>query len=533
MVDRRRKARPKMADEPPRAGQGLGRRVDSGKRNKVQDGSSEETSGFPTAPRPFGLGATLALVLVTTFGARMVLLAFPAVILPDATLQLLFLIAVLIAAVTFGFWTGLVAALLAFGALNYFFTVPLYTFHISRPQDLFALLVFLFVAALAGLLAGRLHDRAEAAQARAEALSILGALSSDLAGAETRTAALAAALRHMSRLCRGPAFALTRRDERVHVLLAEPAHRGLDPTELSAAERCLRTGRIEPAAAYGWPGSALSFLPVTDGDCGIALGHGRLVGREAPRLGLAILALAEQLRLALQRLDYAEKARAERLRAEAEATRSAVLTSLSHDLRTPLATILGAASALKELDASLSPAARVDLLDAIEEEASRMNQHVSNLLQMTRLELAAPRNSNWVDLNDTAEAAVTRARRSFKESNIMLRLAPDLPMIRAEGGLLEQALFNLIDNALQHGRAPVSVETGRLPGRVFLRVRDTGAGLSDALREWLAGPEMRPHAGQRGLGLAVAKGIARHLDGTLLWQDGAFTLAMPDTTEAP
>lgn len=501
--------------------------------DKVQDGLSEEPSGFPPAPGPFGLGATFALVLLTSFGARVALAVFPAAILPEATLPMLFLITVLLSAVAFGFWTGLLAAVLAFGALNYFFTVPLYTFHISRPQDLFALLVFLIVAALAGLLAGRLHDRAEAAQTRAEALTILGALSSDLAAAETRTAALAAALRHMARLCGGPAVVLTRRDEHILVLMSDPVDRGLDPVELSAAERCLRTGRIEPAAAQGWPGSALSFLPITEGEGGIALGHGRLAGREGPLRGLAIIALAEQLRLALQRLDFAENAQAERQRAEVEATRSAVLTSLSHDLRTPLATILGAASALKDLDASLSPAARIDLLAAIEEEAGRLNQHVTNLLQLTRLELDAPRRPTWVDLNDTAEAAVSRARRSFKDADIAMRLAPDLPMIRAEGGLLEQALFNLIDNALHHGRAPVSVESGNLHDAVFVRVRDAGNGPSDLLRTWLAGPEMRPALGQRGLGLAVAKAIARHLGGRLSWQDGAFTLSLPNTTEKP
>ena len=124
----------------------------------------------------------------------------------------------------------------------------------------------------------------------------------------------------------------------------------------------------------------------------------------------AIAAMARQLRLALQRLDFAGRARAERLRAEAEATRAAVLASLGHDLRTPLATILGAASSLRELD--LSAAARDDLLTAIEEEAERLNRHVANLLQLSRLELGAAPRRDWVDLNDIAEAADAGRRRA-------------------------------------------------------------------------------------------------------------------------
>lgn len=485
---------------------------------------------LPPAPRVAGVVLTLALVALTALAARLAVTTLPRDALPETALPLVFLVAVLLSAVTFGFWTGLVAAITAFAALNFLFTDPLFTFHVARPQDLFALLVFLIVAALAGLLAGRLHDRAEAARARAEALGVLADLSSALAAAETADQALAAALPSLSLLCQGPAVIVTREaggeSGGVRVLLPEGA--ALDPATLAAAERGFRTGQAQPAAATRWEGSQLTFLPLTES---LLIGHPPLTGREGPRRDLAVRALAQQTRLALQRLDFAAKAQAERLRAEAEAMRAAVLTSLGHDLRTPLATILGSASALKELDAGLAPEARNDLLLAIEEEAARLNAHVSNLMQLSRLELAAPPRRDWVDLNDIVAAAVARARRAVKGADLHMTLA-DLPMIRSEGGLIEQAVFNLIDNALAHGRGPVEVATsagpGPSPGLVRVTLRDQGPGLPPPLAEWLSGPDLRPAPGQRGLGLAVAKGIARHLGGTLDWADGAFSLTLPE-----
>lgn len=473
-----------------------------------RDALDQDLRGLPPAPGLWGLAVTLALIGGTSGLAKLAMTLVP---LPEAALPMVFLVAVLLASVAFGFWTGLFAAVTGFAALNYLFTEPLYSFHISRPQDVFALLVFLLVAGLAGLLAGRLHDRAEAARARAEALGVLSHLSSDLALATTPDEVLTVALHHLEALA-APA------------LLVTPQTLGnLPATAVAAAERCLRRNQPQPAAAAGWPGEDYGFLPLTEG---LALGHGRLSGREAPRRAQAIAALADQTRAALQRLDFADKAHAERLRAEAFATRSAVLTSLSHDLRTPLATILGAASALKELDASLPSEARSDLLTAIEEEAERLNRHVANLLQLSRLELGAAPRRDWVDLNDIAEAATTRARRAFAGAQIDLDLGT-LPMIRTEGGLVEQALFNLIDNGLTHGASPVRISSGQ-NGVLWLRVGDGGPGLPPALRAWLASPDMRPAPGQRGLGLAVAKGIAKHLGGSLTAEDGSLTLRLPE-----
>ena len=559
----------------------------------------DDRGRWPPPPRLRDLGLTLALVCLTGLGAHLARAILPEAVLPAEVLPLIFLVTVLVSAVALGFWSGLCAALLAFGALNFLFTEPLYTLHVARVADLVALTEFLLVAALAGLLAGRLHDRAEAARTRAEALAVLADLSEALARAQSPQAALEAALPPLARLAKGEAILVTPEGR-------QPPGATLDPWTQAAADRALRSGQPQPAAAPGWEGSRLSFIPLGEG---LLLGHAPIPGHEAPLREGAIAALAHQLRMALQRLDFAARAQAERLRAEAEAARAAVLTSLGHDLRTPLATILGAASALRELD--LPEAARADLLTAIEEEAGRLNAHVSNLVQLSRLELAAAPRRDWVDVNDRVTAAATRLRRAVKGADLRLELA-DLPMIQSAGGLIEQAVFNLMDNALAHGRTPVrivtgsggagsgaggpnseapsaadpsaadpsaaapsSLDTGPMdpspegtnsaapsaagqssagqssggqssagpssaapssaapssghPGPVTLTVSisDQGPGLPEPLAAWLRGPDLRPAPGQAGLGLAVAKGIARHLGGDLAQKGATLTLTLP------
>lgn len=467
-------------------------------------------------------GAVLAAVSVAL--AAGIVLAWQEK-LPATTVPLIFLMAVLVSAVLSGFWVGVATAAAAFFVMNFLFTEPFFTLQVSRPQDIVTLGVFLCAAGLVGSLAGSLRDRAEAARTRAGTLAILSAFSARLAEVDTRDAALAQAVAHLSALAGGDAVAVVLSDLPKPVA-AMPALAELAVPDAQAAERCLRSGRVEHASAEGWQGAALTFLPVPDGTGLLALGHCRLSGADTAQRSVAVSALVEQLALALRRLDASLSAAAARQDAEAEATRSALLASLSHDLRTPLATILGAASTLTELHDGLSPAARADLLAAISQEAGRLNLHVTNLLQMTRLSRSILPRLEWVDVNDIAQSAVARWQRAFPHAACQCDLA-ELPMIRAEGGLLEQMLFNLLDNARKHGTAPVTLRTGRVEGGLTLAVADAGSGPAKGLRDWLEGGQMWPMAEQRGLGLAVAKCIAQVHGGRLQWSDGAFRVFLP------
>lgn len=467
-------------------------------------------------------GASLGVALVAV-AATIVTVSQD--LLPPTTLPLIFLMAVLVSAVLSGFWVGVATAVAAFVVMNFLFTEPVFTLHVSRPQDIVTLGVFLCAAGLVGSLAGSLRDRAETARTRAETLSILAAFSARLAAVDTREEALELAVAHLSALAGGDAVAVDLPG------LPFPLAGGIKAVELpvpdvQAAERCLRSGRIQPATAEGWQGAALTFLPVPGGAGAVALGHCRLSGADTAQRSVAVSALVEQLALALRRLDASSNEMVARNKAEAEATRSALLASLSHDLRTPLATILGAASTLSEFKDGLSDVARAELLGAIAEEAGRLNLHVTNLLQMTRLSRTIVPRLEWVDVNDIAQAAIARLRRAFPETECISDMA-DLPMIRAEGGLLEQMLFNLLDNAKKHGAAPIVLRTGQADGRVTVAVADAGNGPAPALCDWLLGEQMWPSSDQRGLGLVVAKSIARVHGGRLLWCDGAFRISLP------
>lgn len=477
----------------------------------------DDAARIPPPPPLKGLVLTLVLVGATSLATLAIRAWLPVHLLPSEILPLVFLTDVLLAAVAFGFWCGLFAAVAAFAALNFLFTQPLYTFQVAHLTDLVALIEFLLVAALSGFLAGRLYDRAEAAKSRAEALAVLGDHSSVLASAQTRQDALTATLDPLRRLGHGMAVVVTPKG-----LL--PPDAVLDPATQAAAERAMRSGHAQPASAPGWDGTRLTFLPLTEGTL---LGHAPLEGPDARQRAHAIAALVRQTRLALQRLDFEAHARAEGLRAETEAARAAVLSSFGHDLRTPLATILGAASSLKDLH--LPPEARADLLTAIEEEASRLNAHVSNLMQLSRLELIPPPRRSWVDVNDRITAAAARLRRADNSTTLQLALT-ELPMIQSDGALIEQAVFNIIDNARVHGQVPLEVSSHEFGDHLCIAFRDHGPGLPREIADWLAGPELRPAPGQSGLGLAVAKGIARHLGGSLIWADGGFTLNLPKST---
>src|SRR6185312_4711270 len=186
--------------------------------------------------------------------------------------------------------------------------------------------------------------------------------------------------------------------------------------------------------------------------------------------------LADQAGLAIERVGLAEDVERARLTAESERLRSALLTSISHDLRTPLASILGSATSLKAYRDSLDPAARGELVDTIQEEAERLNRFIANLLDMTRLESGAlaPR-SDLVDIGDVVGSALERAGKVLAAHRVRIDLAADLPLLRLDPVLFEQVLFNLLDNSAKYAPAgsPITLQAVAENG-VTLRVMDRG-----------------------------------------------------------
>ncbi|WP_347268784.1 DUF4118 domain-containing protein [Paracoccus sp. (in: a-proteobacteria)] len=471
-----------------------------------------------TAPRPAGImGAALLLAAVTAAAARLHDL------LPENVSILLFLTAVLISAAAFGFWVGIASALGAIAAFNFLFVEPHLTLHIAQPRDLITLAVFLLAAGLTGMLAGRLREQVDAAKGRADALEVVSRVSGELAGAATAADVAQVAVRHLAALAQGPALVLAQQDGHLRLVAAEPEGHAPDARDLDAADNAFRRGRAEFASARGWAGSRLSFYPLqVQGGRGPVLGHARLAPERHDRewREKSIEVVLRQTETALQRLALAEEAEAERRRAAGEETRAALLASLSHDLRTPLATILGAVTTLRELGATLPPASQTDLLAAIEEESERLARYVDKLLQLTRLQAGIAAQMAWVDAGDAAQAAVDRARRAWPRAQIAAELAP-LPMIRAEAGLLEQALFNLVENAVKYAAGAIRVSGAVEGAELVLAVSDSGPGLAPAVADWLGSDEAAGPPPGAGLGLPICKGIARALGGRMTARQGA------------
>ena len=257
------------------------------------------------------------------------------------------------------------------------------------------------------------------------------------------------------------------------------------------------------------------------GVLGVAAGEG---GDVLPVATDAMLqSFAEQAAIAIERTTLVDQASKAQTIAEGEKLRAALLSSISHDLRTPLASIIGSVTSLRTLGKQMSPSDRSELLATIEDEAGRMSRFVSNLLDMTRLEAGAiDIRRDWVDVGDTIRGAVTRAEKSFAGRTIVAKSTGNLPLVHADAVLLEQVLFNLLDNAHKYAgpesltRVAASAENGWIK----LSVSDQGIGIPpDALEKVfdkfyrVAGSDGR--APGTGLGLSICAGLIKAMGGTI------------------
>jgi two-component system sensor histidine kinase KdpD len=453
-------------------------------------------SGALTARRRT-LGFALAVVGVPLVSALCLALG-PAVSL--SVVLLLFLLLVLAVALVGGFWPALAAAVLGGLAENWFFVDPTGAFAVRRIDDVVSLLGGLIVAATVATVVDRSARLATAAaRSRAETALLASLSRSVLAGNRGLPQLLeqlreAFGLRSVAMIERGP-------DGDTVVGSCGSREEGSDNDEL---------------------------VPVTDQ---LVL---RLTGRPLPASERRVLlAFAEQAALALQQGRLAaQAAEADRL-AAGNSMRTALLAAVSHDLRTPLAGIKAASSALRSVDLDLSPADRDELVTTIDESADRLSGLVDNLLDMSRLQVGAV--SATVTPTDVTEA-VHRALRFLdadERSRLTLDWAHDLPAALADPGLLERVIENLVSNALRHAPGPVSVAAGPVGDAIEVRVADRGPGIRAADRDRLFAPFQRlgdvPSGQGIGLGLAVARGLTEAMGGTLVAEDtpgGGLTMVL-------
>lgn len=410
------------------------------------------------------------------------------------------------------------SALLSVVALNFFFVPPRGSLEVGAAEYWWTLLSMLGLSlALGAVLASLRVKRAEAERATARAFE-LNRLAETMAGGASAAEMARAAASFLSETTGRPSAIFLR--EGAGAELTRHGARGA--FDARAAAWAMDNGRPVGAGSLDWPELAVWCAPFSRHK---ARGAAQLLvaARERVPADLAEhwLALARQAGLAIEReRASAEAARAERS-ASAEAARNTLLASLAHDLRTPLSGIVGTASTLRSQGQSLTESQRAALLEALEDEARDLALMADNILQIARLsQPQAELLSQWESIEDILGAAVSRMRRRWPGASIQLKAPHGLPLLRAEAGLLAQAVANLVDNAARHGGSPprVVVQAGRSREGVFVAVRDYGAGLpegdpSELFARWRKGQGSR--AGGTGLGLAICQLAAQAHSGTV------------------
>ncbi|MBV9288986.1 MAG: sensor histidine kinase KdpD, partial [Hyphomicrobiales bacterium] len=241
-----------------------------------------------------------------------------------------------------------------------------------------------------------------------------------------------------------------------------------------------------------------------------------------------LTAILDQTAIALDRALLAREAVKAATMQENEKVRDALLASLSHDLRTPLSTISGAATSLRALGDKMSAAERAELLSSVEEETARLSRFVANLLDMSRIEAGGLKvNRDLIDVADVVQGAAERSRRAFPKQPVRVSLAPDLPFVRGDAKLLEQVLFNLLDNAHKYASDSGATIHGRREGEeVVLSVTDEGPGVKPAdldriFEKFYRGGRADGRRPGTGLGLSICRGLVEAMGGTIIAQSPA------------
>jgi two-component system sensor histidine kinase KdpD len=437
-----------------------------------------------------------------------------------------FLTAVVSVAVRFGLWPSLLASVAASLCYNFFFLPPVYTFTITDPTNIAAFFFFMLIAILVSNVAARVRTQADSAIGRVRTTESLYAFSRKLAGTATLDDVLWATAYQTALMLKVRVVLLLPEGGVLTVKAGYPPEDQLDKADLAAANWAWGNDRPAGRGSDTLPGAKRLFLPMRTGRGPIGVigidddKSGPLLTPDQRRL---LDALVDQGALAIERVRLVEDMDLVKRTVETDRLRSALLTSISHDLKTPLASVLGAASTLRDLSTNLSDAEKTDLLSTVIDESERLNRFIANLLDMTKLESGAiVPNSAPHDLGEIVGSALRRAGKILAHHKVQLELATDLPMLDLDAVLFEQALFNLLDNAAKYSSAgtTISIHGWREQKSACLQILDEGGGIPEQDVENIFNKFYRAQKGDHvragtGLGLAISRGFVEAMHGTI------------------
>ncbi len=485
-------------------------------KTAVQTAARQE----PFNPRPYLMA--LLFVAIGLAVAHLIRPLFGGI----ENVDLVFLTAVVAVAARFGLWPSMLASVAASLSYNFFFMPPLYTFTITDPTNVVAFFFFMLIALLVSNVAARVRSQADTAIGRVRTTESLYAFSRKLAGTATLDDVLWATAYQTALMLGVRVVLLLPENGVLTVKSGYPPEDQLDKADLAAANWAWSNDRPAGRGSDTLPGAKRLFLPMRTGRGAIGV-----IGIDDDRTGPLLTpdqrrlldALVDQGALAIERVLLVEDMDRVKRTVESDRLRGALLTSISHDLKTPLASVLGAASTLRDLGAGLSEAQKSELIATMIEESERLNRFIANLLDMTKLESGAVApNTARHDVGDIVGSALRRAGKILAHHTVSLELGPDLPMLELDAVLFEQVLFNLLDNAAKYAPAGTTISIRGMRDResVLLQIADEGHGIPqddlesvfDKFYRAEKGDHVRPGT---GLGLAISRGFIEAMHGTI------------------
>ena len=459
---------------------------------------------------------------------------------------MVYLLAVVIVAMRSGRAASLVCTALSVAAFDFFFTRPYFSFNVEDTRYLLTFVIMLFVALVISDLTERIRRHAAEAEEREERTAKLYGMSRDLSVAASREEIVRAARRQLADVF----------GSEVRIFLPgaggaiAPVYEGdgarVEEEDAAAAASAFARGEPAGKGTAVSPGSAFRFTPLRGaaGPVGVIAMRatpGALASR-AP--GELLDTFASQIALAIARAQLAEEAQRTQLEVDNERLRNALLSSVSHDFRTPLAVVKGAATALLESEHELPPVRRREYLETISEEASRLNGLVGNLLDMTSLQAGALRvRKEWHSLEEVTGVALNRLDDRLGGRAIDVTIPPEMALVPLDATLVEQVLINLVENALKYTPAgtPIAIRARETEEGVEVEVSDSGPGVPRGEEERIFEKFHRASAAGigMGLGLTICRGIVTAHEGKIWCENRAeggasFRFTLPkDPAQAP
>ncbi len=463
--------------------------------------------------------------------------------LTPTNILLVYLLGVFFLALRLGLWSSFVASISSAAAFAYFFAPPIFSFAIADQENLIGLVVMLIVGAITSQQAADTRFQSQLAARREKRVTALYELSKELAEAPLEKQIIEISVRHIH----------SEFNTRNTILLPDADGKLIYPADMPFAESCRHADLVAANHVFlqqTWPDkqppntglASTQYMALTGstGPIGVLVLEGTNAGQFIQQEQQQLLeTIMNQIVHTLERAALAETARESNSKMQAESLRNSLLSSISHDLRTPLATIIGAASTLDADFERLNAEARRNLVKAIQGEAYRMSDLTTKILQMARLEAGeVVLNRQWYEAEEIIGSALRRLENNLTQRHININMAHSQTLIFVDAVLLQQVLINLLENADKYSATdlPIDISLGVETGNLLISVADRGPGIPSALQEKIFAKFYQVHAESAqsgvGLGLSICRAIVEAHQGSIAVENrcgggAVFKLRLP------